>query len=226
MKTTHLITSLRRLVGTKPDDVAAISKAFEAISQELSAAQQESQALEASFSARLTEALIEGMDAKAQGIENEVQASQHKVERLARAREAVASRLQAAQEAVQTAEQLKRWAALDHALRRRRLALVRFQVAIADAGKALLTAEAAARDALAAMPESPGAGTHFTALDGEVGRLMARATGGRAGGYVGSALWDLERQPDLVARADSAASEWLKLRPAGLLGEELPPEAA
>ena len=218
-----VVTILKRLAGIRPDDVEGAATGLKAIEADLNSAIAEFSAAQRDFGERLVIAMGEG---NAHEVELDLEAKRRKVERLTHAVEALTSRHMAAQAAAQGVELAKRWHIAEAALRERTEALVRFERAVTEAGKKLLEAEAAASRAWQAMPVKPSGGPHYLSLDSEVSALLSLATQGRAGGYRGSVLWDLQQRPGLVARAEANSREWLRAGEAHLEGSEPPPKAA
>lgn len=223
-----VIDMLKKLTGRSRGGVTEAEQALAGISAEIANVEASLAELEVRFGERLLEAMASG---SAEKVEAELEAKQRLLSRLRRAQGEVLARLESVQEAAQGAELQKRWDAAEAALRGRRLALVKLETAAKDFGKAILAAEAASRQAWEALPvrhidngraARQSITPHFADLSGEVLRLLALATDGRAGGFNGSALWALRQEPSLVERAEAMANEWRALRPE----PATPPEAA
>lgn len=221
MKTTSILDLLRIKPAKPQDPVEAATAAYEAVSHEFESVEAKLAAAEREFGERLLQAGTSPADvAEVQAAFDDLRADR---ERLRHIRAAIAARLQAAQNAAGADDLAKRWDAAEKALRARRLALVRYERAVSDAATAQLAAEAAARAAWEAIPaeaKSLGDMPWFLSLDGERDRIASLVTDGRIGPYSGSRLWDLRKQPTLMARVEADDALWLKHRP------ETPPEAA
>ncbi|GGA69097.1 hypothetical protein GCM10011521_04140 [Arenimonas soli] len=223
-----VVEMLKKVTGRSRSGVAEAEKALAEIHAEISAAKAEVSAASLDFGRRLLEAIANGSP---EVVEADLVAKEKRLSRLERAKAEVESRIQAAQAATEAADLAQQWQAAEKALNARREALVQLEAASKVFGAALLAAEQAAREAWQALPvkEVPvgNVGSHrippqFTSLGGEIPRLLALATDGRVGGFVGSMLWTLRREVGLVERADQQAKDWLALR-----GEPpTPPEAA
>lgn len=219
-----VIRTLKRLAGLGPSDVEAATTALSEVEGEFARAISEFESANASFGARLVEAMADGDPAK---VEADLAAKSLRVERLRHARDAVAKRLQEAQEAAKGDEADRAWDRAAEALRKRQEALKAFDGAMRAAGDALLAAEGASEAAYQAIPQAhrsgaPDRGPAFTRLDAEALALMSMATDGRAGPFYGSRLWDIRQRPSLLARAAADEAKWLALRPS----RDEPPEAA
>lgn len=223
-----VIEMLKKLTGRSRGGVADAERALAEISAEIANVEAVLADLEAEFGERLLEAMASG---SAERVEEALEVKRRLLSRLRRAQGEVLARLEAARSAAQGAELQERWDTVEAALRARRLALVKLETAAKDFGKAILAAEAASREAWEVLPvryidngraARQSITPHFADLSGEVPRLLALATDGRAGGISGSALWALRQEPSLVERAEAMANQWRALRP----GTATPPEAA
>lgn len=217
-----VIRTLKRLAGLAPNDVEAATAALAEVEAELKRAKSDFDFSSASYGARLVEAMGDGDPAK---VEAELRDKADLVERLTHARSAIAKRLQDAQEAAQHDAEARQWDEAEKLFRARRLALVRVERAVEDLGKALMAAERASRDAYAALPVAARCAPHYADLSSEIPRLLALATDGHYGGFVGSRLWELRQMPSLVERAEASARERLAMRPNPPTAPE-PPAAA
>lgn len=217
-----VIRTLKRLAGLAPNDVEAATAALSEVEGELKRAKSDFDFSSASYGARLVEAMGDGDPAK---VEADLREKADLVERLTHARAAIAKRLQDAQEAAQRDAESRQWDEAEKLFRARRLALVRVERLAEDFGKAVIAAEQASRDAHAALPVSARYAPHFENLASEIPRLLALATDGRHGGFVGSLLWELRQMPSLVERAEVSARERLAMRPNPPTAPE-PPAAA
>lgn len=206
----------KRLMGKHVSDVAATEEALQTLDQEL----EQVQAILNATRAKYGDSLIAGATQEAERIEQTVQDSERMIHRLQVARAAVAERLIYAKAERERGEQARLWDDTRKALAARRDAFVALDAAATAFAKAYADAVDATDKANEAMPlriqrRSGGVDTpiipQFTDLAPEATRLLALATGGRFGPYSGSALWELQQQPGLLARADAAASEWLAL---------------
>lgn len=223
-----VVEMLKKLTGRTKGSAGEAERALREICAEISAAQAELDAAKADFGPRLLEAMAHGSP---EAVEADLATKERRLSRLERAKAEIEARIQTAQDAAGAADLAQRWELAEKALDARREALVRFEEASRAFGLALLAAEQAAREAWQALPVQEVQHTdlgrlrippQYTSLGGEIPRLLALATEGRVGGFSGSTLWSLRREPGLVERADRQAREWLALRG----DQRTPPEAA
>lgn len=217
-----VLEMLKRLAGKGPNDVEAAKSALREVEGALSEAKADFRDASDSFGADLVAAMATG---KPEAVEARLDAKRRAVDRLARAVDAITARLEQAQKIVDAAELAERWDRAEQALQARRDAMVRFEQAARELGVLLADAEQSVRDAWAALPEKEGV-PPFLSLDGYISPLMSLATDGKAGGFVGSVLWDLRKQPGLLARVDADAAMRLSRRPARSDADAPPKDAA
>lgn len=206
----------KRLTGKNANDVAATEEALQSLDQEL----EEVQTLLRATRAKYGDSLIAGATPEAERIEQAVQDRERMLHRLQVARAAVAERLIHAKAEHARSEQASRWDDTRKALAKRRDAFVALEKATDAFAAAYREAEAAARAAYEVLPVRtlPGNGAsaraigpEYADLSREANRLLSIATAGRVGTFSESGLWEIQKQPGLVERADQAANEWLSL---------------